>query len=83
GQREGGYRALITRNTLLNNAGDINAMAIRSERDGTEHTVTITITGVNDGAEISGADTGAVTEDASPEVLTDSGVLLALIHISE
>ncbi|MGN7512691.1 retention module-containing protein, partial [Aeromonas salmonicida] len=43
--------------------------------DGTEHTVTITITGVNDGAEISGADTGAVTEDASPDVLTDSGVL--------
>ncbi|HGY1010917.1 TPA: TonB-dependent siderophore receptor [Aeromonas salmonicida] len=36
GQREGGYRALITRNTLLNNAGDINAMAIRSERDGTQ-----------------------------------------------
>ncbi|MDM5138176.1 VCBS domain-containing protein, partial [Aeromonas salmonicida] len=26
-------------------------------------------------AEISGADTGAVTEDASPDVLTDSGVL--------
>ncbi|MFM1682663.1 VCBS domain-containing protein, partial [Aeromonas salmonicida] len=43
--------------------------------DGTEHTVTITITGVNDGAEISGADTGAVTEDASPDVLTDSGTL--------
>ncbi|VFB08196.1 RTX protein [Aeromonas salmonicida] len=43
--------------------------------DGTEHTVTITITGVNDGAVISGADTGAVTEDASPDVLTDSGVL--------
>ncbi|WP_447826105.1 retention module-containing protein, partial [Aeromonas salmonicida] len=43
--------------------------------DGTSHTVTITITGVNDGAEISGADTGAVTEDASPDVLTDSGVL--------
>ncbi|WP_435301730.1 VCBS domain-containing protein, partial [Aeromonas bestiarum] len=43
--------------------------------DGTEHTVTITITGVNDSAVISGADTGAVTEDASPDVLTDSGVL--------
>ncbi|MGG5828572.1 VCBS domain-containing protein, partial [Aeromonas salmonicida] len=36
--------------------------------DGTEHTVTITITGVNDGAVISGNDTGAVLE-------------LALIHI--
>ncbi|WP_216640189.1 VCBS domain-containing protein [Aeromonas sp. CA23] len=44
-------------------------------QDGTEHTVTITITGVNDSAVISGADTGAVTEDASPDVLTDSGVL--------
>ncbi|WP_172955284.1 hypothetical protein [Aeromonas sp. CA23] len=32
-------------------------------------------TGVNDSAVISGADTGAVTEDASPDVLTDSGVL--------
>ncbi|MEZ6932623.1 retention module-containing protein, partial [Aeromonas sp. S16(2024)] len=37
--------------------------------------VTGSVTGVNDGAEISGADTGAVTEDASPDVLTDSGVL--------
>ncbi|WP_438833753.1 TonB-dependent receptor domain-containing protein [Aeromonas oralensis] len=36
GQRDGGYSALITRNTLLNDAGDINAMAIRSERDGTQ-----------------------------------------------
>ncbi|MGY3945696.1 VCBS domain-containing protein, partial [Aeromonas tecta] len=43
--------------------------------DGTEHTVTITITGVNDGAVISGADTGAVTEDAANPTLTDSGVL--------
>ncbi|MBV7600276.1 VCBS domain-containing protein, partial [Aeromonas sp. sia0103] len=29
--------------------------------DGTSHTVTITITGVNDGAEIKGDDSGAVT----------------------
>ncbi|MFM5354090.1 TonB-dependent receptor [Aeromonas dhakensis] len=36
GQRDGGYSALITRNTLLNDAGDINAMAARSERDGTQ-----------------------------------------------
>ncbi|MGG5828581.1 VCBS domain-containing protein, partial [Aeromonas salmonicida] len=34
----------------------------------TEHTVTITITGVNDGAVISGADTGAVPELALPDV---------------
>ncbi|WP_175044321.1 VCBS domain-containing protein [Aeromonas hydrophila] len=31
--------------------------------DGTEHTVTITITGVNDSAVIGGTDSGAVTED--------------------
>ncbi|HDU8493370.1 TPA: VCBS domain-containing protein, partial [Aeromonas hydrophila] len=43
--------------------------------DGTEHTVTITITGVNDAAVITGTDSGAVTEDASPDVLTDSGTL--------
>ncbi|WGY33077.1 VCBS domain-containing protein [Aeromonas hydrophila] len=43
--------------------------------DGTEHAVTITITGVNDAAVITGTDSGAVTEDASPDVLTDSGTL--------
>ncbi|AUZ73858.1 VCBS domain-containing protein [Aeromonas sp. ASNIH4] len=43
--------------------------------DGTTHTVTITITGVNDAAVITGTDSGAVTEDASPDVLTDSGTL--------
>ncbi|HEH9406915.1 TPA: VCBS domain-containing protein, partial [Aeromonas bestiarum] len=42
---------------------------------GTEHTVTITITGVNDAAVITGTDTGSVVEDASPDVLTDSGTL--------
>ncbi|WP_429062486.1 VCBS domain-containing protein, partial [Aeromonas hydrophila] len=31
--------------------------------DGTTHTVTITITGVNDSAVIGGTDSGAVTED--------------------
>ncbi|WP_240687633.1 VCBS domain-containing protein [Aeromonas hydrophila] len=31
--------------------------------DGTEHTVTITITGVNDAAVITGSDTGSVVED--------------------
>ncbi|WP_219315394.1 VCBS domain-containing protein, partial [Aeromonas hydrophila] len=43
--------------------------------DGTEHTVTITITGVNDAAVISGSDTGAVTEDESTPLLTETGTL--------
>ncbi|SUI91498.1 retention module-containing protein [Shewanella morhuae] len=43
--------------------------------DGTEHTVTITITGTNDMPVIAGNDVGAVTEDASNPTLTDSGIL--------
>ncbi|MGE6113451.1 retention module-containing protein, partial [Aeromonas salmonicida] len=45
--------------------------------DGTEHTVTITITGVNDGAVVAGDDRGAVTEDLNvvSGKLTDTGVL--------
>ncbi|WP_273765230.1 VCBS domain-containing protein, partial [Aeromonas hydrophila] len=45
--------------------------------DGTEHTVTITITGVNDGAVVAGDDLGAVTEDLNVVggKLSDSGVL--------
>ncbi|HHQ4931049.1 TPA: VCBS domain-containing protein, partial [Aeromonas hydrophila] len=43
--------------------------------DGTEHTVIITITGVNDAAVISGSDTGAVTEDESTPLLTETGTL--------
>ncbi|AVV84996.1 beta strand repeat-containing protein [Shewanella putrefaciens] len=43
--------------------------------DGTEHTVTITITGTNDVPVIAGDDSGAVTEDASDPVLTDTGTL--------
>src|SRR6056297_682992 len=42
--------------------------------DGTTQTVTVTITGVNDGAVIGGVTTGAVTEDAAA-VLTASGAL--------
>ena len=41
--------------------------------DGTEHTVTITITGVNDAAVITASDTGAVTEDESTPLLTETG----------
>ncbi|MEN8619426.1 retention module-containing protein, partial [Shewanella baltica] len=44
-------------------------------QDGTEHTVTITITGTNDVPVIAGDDVGAVTEDAADPVLTDSGTL--------
>ncbi|WP_324044516.1 VCBS domain-containing protein, partial [Aeromonas dhakensis] len=43
--------------------------------DGTTHTVTITITGVNDAAEITGTDTGGVTEDESTPLLTETGTL--------
>ncbi|ODS11223.1 VCBS domain-containing protein [Vibrio scophthalmi] len=43
--------------------------------DGTTHDIVITITGVNDSAVISGDATGAVTEDNTDPVLTDSGVL--------
>ncbi|MCJ2369567.1 retention module-containing protein, partial [Aeromonas dhakensis] len=43
--------------------------------DGTTHTVTITITGVNDAALITGTDTGGVTEDESNPTLTETGTL--------
>jgi large repetitive protein len=43
--------------------------------DGTTHVISLTITGSNDAAVITGADTGSVTEDASPLVLTVSGAL--------
>ncbi|MDD9232070.1 VCBS domain-containing protein [Aeromonas hydrophila] len=43
--------------------------------DGTTHTVTITITGVNDAAVITGNDTGAVTEDETNPTLTETGTL--------
>ncbi|WP_240332735.1 VCBS domain-containing protein [Aeromonas hydrophila] len=43
--------------------------------DGTTHTVTITITGVNDAAVITGSDTGAVTEDETNPLLTETGTL--------
>ncbi|WP_198591744.1 VCBS domain-containing protein, partial [Vibrio sp. 10N.286.49.B3] len=39
------------------------------------HIITVTITGVNDAAEIGGIDTGAVTEDETSPSLTDSGQL--------
>ncbi|MDD9226607.1 VCBS domain-containing protein [Aeromonas hydrophila] len=46
--------------------------------DGTEHTVTVTITGTNDKAIISGDAEGAVTEGNGNIVLSDSGTLTAV-----
>lgn len=43
--------------------------------DGTQHTVTVTIIGVNDSAEIAGDDVGTITEDDDTPLLTDSGTL--------
>ncbi|MBF4247857.1 hypothetical protein EA004_23200, partial [Vibrio anguillarum] len=43
--------------------------------DGTEQQVTITINGANDGAKITGDDSGSVTEDAADNTAT--GTLLA------
>ncbi|MBT5791856.1 MAG: DUF4347 domain-containing protein, partial [Gammaproteobacteria bacterium] len=43
--------------------------------DGTSHTVTVTITGINDAAVIGGDNSGAVTEDAATPTLTDTGTL--------
>ncbi|MBT4618361.1 MAG: cadherin-like domain-containing protein, partial [Gammaproteobacteria bacterium] len=43
--------------------------------DGTSHTVTVTITGINDAAVIGGDNSGAVTEDAATPTLTDIGTL--------
>ena len=43
--------------------------------DGTTHDITITITGINDAAVVSGDDQGAVTEDNDPATLTDTGLL--------
>ncbi len=36
GQRDGGRNALMTRDTLINNAGDINVLAYRSDGQGTQ-----------------------------------------------
>jgi len=44
--------------------------------DGGTHDIAITITGVNNSAEVSGNDHGGVTEDASSPDLTDSGTLI-------
>ncbi|MEF1338594.1 VCBS domain-containing protein, partial [Vibrio rotiferianus] len=43
--------------------------------DGTEQTITITITGINDTAVIEGVDTGQVVEDESTPLLLESGTL--------
>ncbi|MFM5511357.1 VCBS domain-containing protein, partial [Aeromonas rivipollensis] len=58
-------------------AGDTRVETFEvSSVDGTAtETVTVTITGTNDGATISGDVLGAVTEDNSAPLLTDSGSL--------
>ncbi|WXL25999.1 TonB-dependent receptor [Ectopseudomonas mendocina] len=48
GQRDGGYNALIARNTLLNNEGDIGVGAIRSIRDGTQKSGEVGLKGTFD-----------------------------------
>ena len=53
----------------------INDVVTVTAIDGTTHDITITITGINDAAVISGDDQGAVTEDNDPATLTDTGVL--------
>ncbi|USE36989.1 VCBS domain-containing protein [Endozoicomonas sp. SCSIO W0465] len=50
-----------------------DTVIIQSE-GGTEHTLTLTVTGSNDGAVISGTDSGSVSED-SDSMLTVSGAL--------
>ncbi|WP_277868780.1 VCBS domain-containing protein, partial [Vibrio sp. 10N.286.49.B3] len=46
-----------------------------TSQDGTEHTITVTITGVNDAAIISGDAVGEVVEDETSPTLTNSGQL--------
>ncbi|MGR5212298.1 VCBS domain-containing protein [Vibrio rotiferianus] len=52
----------------------LETFTVQSE-DGTQHTITVTIVGVNDSAVIAGVDTGTVTEDQSDPLLSDSGTL--------
>ena len=56
-------------NATLNDTVTVTAI------DGTTHDITVTITGINDAAVVSGDDQGAVTEDNDPATLTDTGVL--------
>ncbi|WP_256679552.1 TonB-dependent receptor [Pseudomonas sp. Fl4BN1] len=46
GHREGGYNALMTRDTLLNDAGDIDSTAIRSVRKGAQKSAEAGLKGV-------------------------------------
>ncbi|MCK6265839.1 VCBS domain-containing protein [Vibrio sp. ZSDE26] len=65
-------------NSLVQYLGEgetkIETFAVASV-DGTEHTVTITITGVNESALISGVASGSVVEDDSLTTLVESGKL--------
>ena len=55
--------------SLVNGATDTDQFTIMAA-DGTEHTITITITGPNEPATIAGMLTGSVTEDADPNRAT-------------
>ncbi|WP_248750292.1 TonB-dependent siderophore receptor [Pseudomonas sp. MWU15-20650] len=48
GQRDGGRNALMTRDTLINNAGDINVLAYRSDGQGTQKSGEAGLKGVFD-----------------------------------
>ncbi|WP_220455936.1 VCBS domain-containing protein, partial [Vibrio rotiferianus] len=52
----------------------LETFTVQSE-DGTQHTITVTIVGVNDTAAIEGVDTGLVVEDESTPLLLESGTL--------
>ncbi|XBT52822.1 VCBS domain-containing protein [Aeromonas veronii] len=75
---EGGAWTYNVDNSLVQYLGQgetkVETFVVKS-LDGTEHTVTITITGVNDGAVIGGTDRGAVTEDETKPTLTETGTL--------
>lgn len=48
GQRDGGRNSLMTRDTLLNNKGDINVLAYRSDGQGTQKSGEVGLKGVFD-----------------------------------
>ena len=59
----------------LGNGDTLTETFTVSSVDGTTHTVTIVINGVNDAAVIGGDDAGSVTEDATSPNLSDTGTL--------
>ncbi|MDD9226630.1 VCBS domain-containing protein [Aeromonas hydrophila] len=78
---EGGARTYNVDNSKVEYLGEgetkVETFVVKSV-DGTEHTVTVTITGTNDKAIISGDAEGAVTEGNGNIVLSDGGTLTAV-----